>query len=93
MHLFYYVITSDKRQDFKKETEYLDTLGAPYDYGSIMHYGKYTFSANGKPTLTPLFDPKGTMGQRVDFSLLDVWKIIKLYQCTGSKFSFFVIIL
>ena len=53
-----------------------------------MHYGKYTFSANGKPTLTPLFDPKGTMGQRVDFSLLDVWKINKLYQCTGSKFFF-----
>ncbi|XP_071143350.1 embryonic protein UVS.2-like isoform X1 [Mytilus edulis] len=78
-------IQSDKRLDFKKETQYIDTLGAPYDYGSIMHYGKDTFSANGKPTLIPLFDPKGTMGQRTDLSLVDIWKINKLYKCTGIK--------
>ncbi|XP_076083254.1 embryonic protein UVS.2-like isoform X2 [Mytilus galloprovincialis] len=78
-------IQSDKRLDFKKETQYIDTLGAPYDYGSIMHYGKDTFSANGKPTLIPLFDPKGTMGQRTDLSLVDIWKINKLYKCTGIQ--------
>ncbi len=44
-----------------------------YDYGSIMHYGKYAFSRNGKPTITPLKNV--SIGQRDGLSTLDIRSI------------------
>ncbi|OWF49562.1 Zinc metalloproteinase nas-4 [Mizuhopecten yessoensis] len=78
-------IMDGKDRDFVAESRnILNTLNAPYDYGSIMHYGAYTFSKNGNPALKALFDDKGTMGQRDGFSAVDIWKINKLYSCTGG---------
>ncbi|VBB29457.1 unnamed protein product [Acanthocheilonema viteae] len=56
-----------------------DSLGVNYDYDSIMHYGPLAFSRNGQPTLVPKIPV--TIGQRLHFSTLDVFKINKLYNC------------
>uniref|UniRef100_A0AC35TH73 Metalloendopeptidase n=1 Tax=Rhabditophanes sp. KR3021 TaxID=114890 RepID=A0AC35TH73_9BILA len=62
----------------------IDHLNEPYDYASIMHYGPYAFSANGKKTITPSQNGADKMGQRVQFSEIDLRKINKLYDCKGS---------
>ncbi|XP_043938347.1 high choriolytic enzyme 1-like isoform X2 [Protopterus annectens] len=74
-------------QNVERGKEYafarIDTnnLGTHYDYGSIMHYGKYAFSVNGRPTVLPKPDPNIPIGQYVEVSHTDIKKINKLYNC------------
>ncbi|MCC6369181.1 MAG: hypothetical protein IT165_37130 [Bryobacterales bacterium] len=50
----------------------------PYDFDSIMHYGAYAFSANGKPTIVTI--PAGiSIGQRSSLSAGDIEAVRKLY--------------
>uniref|UniRef100_A0AAF5PHI7 Metalloendopeptidase n=1 Tax=Wuchereria bancrofti TaxID=6293 RepID=A0AAF5PHI7_WUCBA len=58
----------------------VDSLGADYDYDSIMHYGPQAFSRNGQPTLVPKIPV--SIGQRLHFSTFDIFKINKLYNCS-----------
>jgi meprin B len=64
----------------------IDSLNKPYDYDSLMHYGKYGFSTNGKPTLQALGDPKRNIGQRNGLSPTDIMELNALYDCK-SKFT------
>ncbi|KAI3420994.1 hypothetical protein GPALN_014621 [Globodera pallida] len=56
-----------------------DTLGEPYDYRSIMHYGSSAFSRNGRNTLEAVVDEfTNIIGTVMELSEMD---IMKLYRC------------
>lgn len=79
-------IASEHLHDFTKQsiTE-MNTQGSDYDFGSIMHYGAYTFAVDkSKPSISPNAGQGHdlTMGQRLAQSTADVWRIQKLYGCT-----------
>lgn len=64
----------------------IDSLGAPYDYDSVMHYSAWAVSKNGKKTIKPLHARAGRLGQRVQASELDIVQMRLLYQCsTGPR--------
>ncbi|XP_045560370.1 hatching enzyme 1.2 [Salmo salar] len=74
-------IMKGQKHNFKKyQTNNLNTV---YDYGSIMHYGRYAFSEDGGPTIIPKPDPNTPIGQRDGPSVLDIQKINRLYECGG----------
>jgi hypothetical protein len=49
----------------------------PYDYGSVMHYGAYAFSSNGKKTIEA--KNGAAIGQRSGLSRGDLWAVRDLY--------------
>ncbi|XP_066461958.1 embryonic protein UVS.2-like isoform X2 [Eleutherodactylus coqui] len=80
VNIMYQYISPGDTPNFDK----IDTnnLGLEYDYGSVMHYDKWSFSnTSGQPTIVPKPDPNVEIGQRYGMSVLDVSKINKLYQC------------
>jgi astacin len=71
-------IQSGKEHNFNQHIADGDDVG-PYDYGSIMHYGKYAFSKNGQPTIESI-PPGQAFGQRNGLSAGDVAAISSIYQ-------------
>ncbi|XP_072543061.1 hatching enzyme 1.2-like [Salminus brasiliensis] len=65
--------------NFNKENT--NNLNTPYDYSSVMHYGKTAFSINGLDSITPIPDASVKIGQRVDLSAIDILRINTLYKC------------
>uniref|UniRef100_A0AAR2LC07 Metalloendopeptidase n=1 Tax=Pygocentrus nattereri TaxID=42514 RepID=A0AAR2LC07_PYGNA len=72
-------ISPTMQYNFNKENT--NNLNTPYDYSSVMHYGKTAFSINGQETITPIPDPSVPIGQRVDLSAIDIKRINILYNC------------
>jgi len=62
---------------YKQQTE---NLGTPYDYGSIMHYGRTAFTTTyGMETITPIPNANVRIGQRQGLSRLDIQRVNRLY--------------
>ncbi|XP_073484967.1 meprin A subunit alpha [Aquarana catesbeiana] len=64
---------------------YITDLNTPYDYESVMHYGPFSFNKNASvPTITakiPAFN--NIIGQRLDFSLIDLERLNRMYHCAA----------
>ncbi|KAM7406519.1 hypothetical protein PAMP_000893 [Pampus punctatissimus] len=64
---------------YKQNTNNLNT---PYDYSSIMHYGKTAFSVqSGRDSITPIPNANVQIGQRQGMSYWDIMRINLLYGC------------
>ncbi|XP_075693170.1 embryonic protein UVS.2-like [Rhinoderma darwinii] len=64
-----------------------DNLDLPYDYSSVMHYGRFSYSnTSDQPSLNPKPDQSVEIGQRYGLSPLDVFKVKKLYDCNICSF-------
>jgi hypothetical protein len=79
----------DNEHNFKKYGHGdIDSLNAPYDFESIMHYGNKDFTNNGKDTIVSISHPGKVLGQRTGFSKTDIFEINALYDCSGKTFLF-----
>ncbi|XP_051919984.1 high choriolytic enzyme 1-like [Hippocampus zosterae] len=56
-------------------------LGTPYDYTSVMHYGRFAFSKNGQPTIIPIPNRDAVIGQANRMSPIDIRRVNLLYDC------------
>lgn len=83
MFICSYSSLTGMRSNFdKNEVNNADYQGTPYDYLSIMHYGKTTFrmyGVNGN-TMEGLFDPNQQLGGP-ELSKWDKTELNRRYQC------------
>lgn len=63
-----------------------NNLGTPYDYSSVMQYGRYAFSKNRKPTIIPIPNSNVEIGRSKQMSRLDILRINRLYGCGKHYF-------
>ncbi|CDQ71370.1 unnamed protein product [Oncorhynchus mykiss] len=80
-------IIEGKEHNFNKyEDDFITDLNTPYDYESVMHYRPLSFNKNATvPTITtaiPAFNE--IIGQRLDFSAVDLLRLNRLYDCTNT---------
>ncbi|XP_053710735.1 low choriolytic enzyme-like [Synchiropus splendidus] len=66
----------------KKNTR---NLGTPYDYTSVMHYGRFAFSRNSQPTIIPIPNSNVPIGLSRQMSAIDIQRINILYQCNSRQ--------
>uniref|UniRef100_W5NIB3 Meprin A subunit n=2 Tax=Lepisosteus oculatus TaxID=7918 RepID=W5NIB3_LEPOC len=80
------IIPGREHNFVKYDDEFITDLNTPYDYESIMHYRPLSFNKNESvPTITtviPAFND--IIGQRLDFSTLDLVRLNRMYNCTSS---------
>ncbi|KAI4885801.1 hypothetical protein NFI96_013793, partial [Prochilodus magdalenae] len=77
-------IIEGKEHNFNKyDDSFITDLNTPYDYESIMHYRPLSFNKDPNiPTITtaiPAFND--IIGQRLDFSAIDLERLNRMYDC------------
>uniref|UniRef100_A0A0K0EJM0 Zinc metalloproteinase n=1 Tax=Strongyloides stercoralis TaxID=6248 RepID=A0A0K0EJM0_STRER len=77
------VIENEKYNFLINTKQESDTMNFAYDYGSIMHYGVYSFSKNNQPTMLPIdILYKKTIGHADKATFSDI-KMINQYYCSS----------
>ena len=67
----------------KQSASNIDSMNVPYDYESVMHYGKTAFGY-GKITIqTKDASKQNVIGNRRGFSNYDIQQMNLLYKCSG----------
>ncbi|XP_044176561.1 zinc metalloproteinase nas-4-like isoform X7 [Acropora millepora] len=79
-------IRQGARKNFLIYRTAINSLGTPYDYGSIMHYGSRAFSKNGQATIVPK-QPRVVIGQRKGLSPIDARQANLFYSCPSAPAS------
>ncbi|KAK0156145.1 High choriolytic enzyme 1 [Merluccius polli] len=81
VNILYNNILPGKKHNFDKVAT--NNLGTPYDYNSIMHYGRYAFSKSRGvlPTIVPIPDSTVVIGKATKMSTNDIRRVNQLYQC------------
>ncbi|KAL7406432.1 hypothetical protein ABVT39_019535 [Epinephelus coioides] len=59
-------------------------LGTPYDYNSVMHYPRYAFSRNRRPTIVPIPDENVSIGRATQMNPTDILRVNRLYRCNTT---------
>ncbi|XP_069544756.1 low choriolytic enzyme-like, partial [Brachyistius frenatus] len=59
-------------------------LNTPYDYNSVMHYGRFAFSRNREPTIIPTPDANVAIGRATEMSRNDILRVQRLYNCNQT---------
>uniref|UniRef100_A0A3P9D8Z8 Metalloendopeptidase n=1 Tax=Maylandia zebra TaxID=106582 RepID=A0A3P9D8Z8_9CICH len=72
------IITGQERNFVKVQT---NNLGTPYDFNSVMHYGRLAFSKNGQPTIVARSNPNLNFGNAFRMSPNDIARVNRLYGC------------
>ncbi|XP_070764548.1 hatching enzyme 1.2-like [Enoplosus armatus] len=63
-------------------------LGTPYDYNSVMHYGRFAFSRNTMETIVPIPDANAVIGRARRMSPTDILRVNLLYGCNSTHSGF-----
>ena len=92
------VLTGQEYNFNRLSHEEVNSLGLKYDYDSIMHYARNTFSKNTYlDTILPredLPENRDTMpeiGQRIRLSRGDIAQTMALYGCPGKSFIIYIV--
>ncbi|XP_075994318.1 high choriolytic enzyme 1-like [Genypterus blacodes] len=64
-----------------------NNLGTPYDYNSVMQYGRFAFSRNGQPTIVPIPNANVQIGRATQMSPNDILRVNRLYRCNSTASS------
>jgi len=80
-------VRSGMEHNFRKySTSQVSTLGTPYDYGSVMHYGAYAFAVDrNRPTIRALRSGGSNMGNRSRLSAMDIERVQVHYGCKNAR--------
>ena len=78
------VLFSGYDKNFRKGSALtVHSLGVPYDYGSVMHYGEFFFTKDQGLRTIETLQSGASIGQRIGLSKLDALQGNLLYNCKG----------